>query len=353
MGKIITVVGSCIYDFRITAERLPKPGETLKGWGFGISPGGKGANQAAAAALLGAETYMVANIGCDYQGDELIKAYDGYGIHSDYVFRDKSVPTSTCLIHVSRDGENAIIIDNMSANSKLSARHVEAAREILERTSVLLLQNEVPFEASSLAIDIVKGAGGIVIFNPAPADAFPEDWYSKTDYITPNESEAECYTGIAINGGSPGAYLQKAREAARALLKKGARNAIVTLGSSGSIYAARGGAGDSAGAGNSVGDSTGDMAGDSAGAGEGVGAGGIHFPAYKVDAVDSTAAGDAFNGALAVMLSEGADIGVAINFASAAGALCATKAGAQSSLPSRADVCKLLERDAPRNILGG
>ena len=309
MNKIITVVGSVIYDFRVTAERIPKPGETLKGWGFGTCGGGKGANQAVEASLLsqgaGAETYLVANIGADSYGEEILKAYAASGLNSQYVFVDPAATTSVCLIHVGKNGENSIITDE-AANKRLSAAHIEKARGILEKTSVLLIQNEVPCEASGRAIDIVKNAGGVIIFNPAPASPFPGEWYGKVDYLTPNESEAQYCSGVAINGGSLDELLPQARAAARAMIGKGAPNVIVTLGRHGSLHATKNGD--------------------------------EFFPAYTVDAVDTTAAGDAFNGALAVRLGEGADVRDAIKFANAAGALCASKAGSQPSLPNRAAV---------------
>ena len=302
---VITIVGSIIYDYRIMADKLPSPGETILGYGFGCCSGGKGANQAVAAACLGADVSIVGCVGDDYNGDLIISEYKTHGINAEFVASLPGVPTSTCLIHIEKGGQNAIIID-CTANNLLSSAHVDNARDLLNQTGVLLLQNEVPMETSIHAATIAREAGAVIIYNPAPALQLNETMLKLTDYFTPNETETEFYTGVKING------IPDASTAADILLKKGLKNIIITMGKDGSYYA------------------SGDYK--------------KHFPAYPITAVDATAAGDAFNGALAVMLSEGRDIEYTVKFANAAGAVCAQGAGSQSSLGNREDVELLMSK---------
>ena len=283
------------------ADRLPRPGETIIGYGFGCSTGGKGANQAVAAARLGAEVCMVGCLGRDMNGDVIMSEYKTYGINAEYVTRLPDTPTSTCLIHIEKGGENAIIID-IEANQRLSLEHVDNARGLLSRTNVLLVQNEIPIETTIHAVTIAKEAGALVIYNPAPADPLSEKLFNMIDYFTPNEIETEFYAGV--KGES------NIEKAAEILLKKGIKNVIITLGKNGAYYAGK------------------DFH--------------ARFPAFHVTAVDATAAGDAFNGALAVMLNEGKNIKDAIKFANAAGAICARGAGSQISMGDRAAVERLM-----------
>jgi len=299
---VITIVGSIIYDYRIMADRLPRPGETISGYGFGCCSGGKGANQAVAAALLGADVSMVGCIGADNNGDIILSEYQKYGINAEHVTRLLDASTSTCLIHIENGGQNAIIFDG-ATNNKLSCRHIDEAHGLLSRTNVLLIQNEVPSETNIYAAKLAKAAGAVVIYNPAPAMEISDELFQLADYVTPNETESEFYTGIDASRDVEGA--------SELLIQRGIKNVIITLGKDGSYYA------------------------------------GVdfreHFPAYPVNAIDGTAAGDAFNGALAVMLGEGRNIKEAIRFANAAGAVCAAGQGAQSSLGDRATVELLMK----------
>ena len=300
----IVVVGSIIYDFRISADRLPRPGETVTGYGFGTSTGGKGANQAIAAVRLGAAVHLLGRVGADTYGDRVLEQFDQDGLKREYVLRDGSAPTATCLIHVDKHGENDIIISE-GANANVSRADVEAARPILEKADVLLLQNEVPLLVSQYAIEIAGAAGATIIYNPAPAQLLPDETMSRIDFFTPNETEAQFYTGISIEGDR-----MRAGQAAGILLGKGVRHVIITLGECGCLYASQ--------------------------------TERKLFPAFPITPVDSTAAGDAFNGGLAVMIGESRPIHEAIRFANAAGAVCAMRPGAQTAIGSRREVDELI-----------
>lgn len=311
----IVVVGSIIYDFRIMADTLPRPGETVTGYGFGTSTGGKGANQAVAAARLGADVCLIGRIGQDVFGDQVIRQFDTDGVNHEFVIRDSVEPTATCLIHVDKQGENAIIIA-VGANGRVSCADVEASRNRIEYACVLLLQNEVPLAASLHALSIANQKGVAVVFNPAPAKPLPDEALRNITYFTPNETEACFYSGIAIDGN-----LMCAKNAAAHLISKGIRHVVITLGSQGALYAES---------------ETCRL-----------------YPAFKITPVDTTAAGDAFNGGLAVMISEGRPIPEAIRFANAAGAVCSRYPGAQTAIGRRQEVEELIKQQGTPDHLRG
>jgi len=306
MNPRLTIIGSANYDLVVKAERIPTPGETIIGGKFLTSPGGKGANQAVAAARLGADVWFVGRVGTDSFGESLSTALAGAGVRLDYLIEDAVEPTGVALIGVDARGENAITVAP-GANGNTSADDVESARPAITSAFAVLLQLEIPMAAVRAAIRIAKESGAHVILNPAPVsrDAIlSADILTQVDVLTPNEHEAAIILGL------PSTENVDWNTAALRLLEAGVGTVVITLGVHGSIVA----------------DSSGVRA----------------LPAYPVDAVDTTAAGDCFSGALAVALAEGRSIDDAVRFASGAAAISVTRMGAQPSLPTRAEVDELI-----------
>src|SRR5947209_6572083 len=301
----IVVVGSLVFDFVAKAPRLPRKGETVLGEMFGMFPGGKGANQAVQAGRLGAEVYMVGRVGDDFLADHLLMSLADSGVNTEFVQRDRSLKTASCCIHVDQQGNNAIIIVPQ-ANMACSVDDVDAAAKILRSADILLCQLEIPMPTVTYALALARENRVPAILNPAPAQQVPTSLLSQATILTPNETEAEILSGIAIPADPPVAGDSWAKEAADRLLTFGSQTVIITLGERGAFLA--------------------------------VSAGQRLIPSYPVAVTDTTAAGDAFNGALAVALAEGREMGDAIAFANAAGALATTRAGAQPSLASREEI---------------
>jgi ribokinase len=299
MTAKIVVVGSANTDMVIKSERIPRPGETVLGGEFILAAGGKGANQAVAAARLGASVTFVARVGEDIFGDQAILNFEREGIDTSYVFRDRGSPSGVALIIVDRAGENVISVAP-GANGRLSREDVFQARAAIEQAQALLLQLEVPLDTVREAARVASEAGVRVILNPAPAQELDMDLLRHVAVLTPNETETERLTGIRVSDE------QSALEAAALLHERGVESVIITMGAEGSF----------------------------------ISSGGAHckVPSRKITAVDTTAAGDAFNGALACALSEGAGLEAAVRRANFAGALAATRLGAQPSLPTRAEL---------------
>jgi ribokinase len=299
MGGIL-VVGSLNMDLVAAAPHIPAPGETIIGTRFFTSAGGKGANQAFAAGRLGGQVRMIGKVGDDDLGQQLRASLSGVGCD---VSRVESVAghSGTALIMVSDAGENCIVVAP-GANAALTAGDIASAHDAFEATSVLLLQLESPLEAVMAAAAAAKAAGALVILDPAPAPAepLPEALLNTIDIITPNESEAAALMGTSNNDAAHDDPI----EVARALRGQGIPTVILKLGARGCYVL----------------DSDGE---------------GALIPAPAVEAVDSTAAGDTFNGALAVSLSEGEQLVPACRFAVKAAAVSVTRFGAQSSMPSR------------------
>lgn len=295
----VTVVGSANIDYSVLVERLPGPGETVLGGDLVTSHGGKGANQALAASRAGAGVAFIAKVGRDAQGDEIRRHLLASGLSLDAILEDLKAPTGVALILVEPGGRNQIAVASGS-NMRLTREDLEPHVFLLQGTRVLLVQLEVLPETVAFAIREARKADVITILNPAPACPQPPDVYPLLEYITPNQAEAAALSGIRISG------VESAREAAAWFLARGCQNAIVTLAAAGAVLATP----------------------------EGV----WHFPAFPVYAVDSTAAGDAFNGVLAARLAQGEGPADAMRWASAAAALTCTRRGAQESIPDLAAI---------------
>lgn len=293
----IIVFGSINIDLIARTPRLPIPGETVIGREFLTAAGGKGANQAVAAARLGSATEMVGRVGGDSFGQEALASLQAAGVKTSGVSVEPTVSTGVALIAVEDTGQNYIIIVS-GANAIINETDCERLIPLLPGAAALLLQLEIPVSASLAAARAAKKAGVQVILNPAPArQDIPDELYTLTDIITPNEIEASQLTGIKVNDAD------SAARAATELRHRGAKIAIIKLGRHGVFCAA-----------------------DKES---------FFLPAFPVKAVDTTAAGDAFNGALAVAIASGESLRRAVVWGAAAGALCATKVGAQPAMPNR------------------
>ncbi len=299
MNKRIFVIGSSNTDMVIKSPKLPAPGETVLGGVFLMNAGGKGANQAVAAAKLGAEVIFVSKIGNDIFGKQALDEFKSVGINTDFVFTDSENPSGIALILVDGQGENSISVAS-GANGNLQILEVEKAIKQVQEGDIVLLQLEIPLSTVSEAIKSCSEKKAIVILNPAPAQKLDESAFTFLKMITPNETEAEILTGIKVTD------LASAEMAANELHKKGIPDVIITLGSRGAYFhnAERQ----------------------------------ILIQSPKVLAVDSTAAGDVFNGALGVAISEGQAIEEAIAFACKAASISVTRMGAQASAPTRDEI---------------
>jgi len=302
MPKVV-VIGSANVDLNIRVERLPKLGETVSGGEFYTSFGGKGANQAVAAHKAGAEVKFLAKVGCDQNGEAIIKNLEALGLTSGGIHTDESRHSGVALIMVDRMGNNTIAVAPGS-NRNLTEEDIHGAESDISWGEVLLIQLEVPMPTVKEALRLAKAHGLRTILNPAPARRLPEEIVALVDILTPNEIEAGTLTGDMAED------LNEATRAASKLLESGAGHVIITLGERGACWVQR----------------------DRVQA----------FPPFSVAAVDSTAAGDAFNGALALALAEKRPMQEAISFANAAGAMTVTKKGAQDSLPTREEIAYLL-----------
>lgn len=294
-GSKILVIGSSNTDMTIKSQTIPHPGETVIGGEFKMGAGGKGANQAVAAKRLGGDVTFMCKVGNDIFGDNAVKSYKREGMDVSHVLRSDK-PSGVALILVDADAENCISVA-AGANGDLTPDDIESNADLIRNSDILLLQNEIPVESVVLAAKIAHEAGAYVIMNPAPACEFPDEIFRYIDLMTPNQTESEFYTGVHVSDES------SAQAAADALRSKGVGDIIMTMGSKGSM---------------------------------GFTSEGTFFtPSRKVQAVDTTAAGDTFCGALAVALSEGKTLKEAAEFATAASALTVQKMGAQESIPYR------------------
>lgn len=292
----ILVVGSSNTDMVIQADKFPLPGETILGGTFYMFPGGKGANQAVAAARLKGNVTFIAKVGNDIFGKQAVQQFLKEGINTNFMVTDPDHPSGVALITLDKKGENTIVVAQ-GANETLTANDVQKAEKEFTRADIVLMQLEIPIATVLQAATLATRHGKKVILNPAPARQLPDDLLSNLFIITPNESEAEALLGSKI---SDHASLQAA---ARTLYDKGVTNVVITLGAEGAyIYNAEGGR---------------------------------HLAAAKVETVDTTAAGDVFNGALAVAISENKTLDEAVAFANRAAAISVTRRGAQASAPYR------------------
>ncbi len=301
----ILVVGSSNTDMIIKMQRIPKPGETILGGEFASAAGGKGANQAVGAARAGGAVTFIARVGRDMFGDQAVAGFVADGINVDYVVRDRTSPSGVALIFVGQNGENSIAVASGS-NANLAPADLLKARRAFKQASVVVLQLETPLKTVEAAAKLAASAGARVILNPAPARPLPNALLRRVYLLTPNETEAELLTGLTVKNEAAAA------KAADALLARGVENVIITLGARGALVAGSQGRGLVA--------------------------------AHKVKAVDTTAAGDVFNGTLAMALAEGKSLLEAARFASAAAAISVTRLGAQTSAPTRKEIERLLAK---------
>ena len=294
----VVVVGSSNTDMVVRARHLPQPGETMLGGEFAMLPGGKGANQAVAAARLGAQVTFVARVGSDVFGDRTVQGFVGEGIDTRFVVRDSNTPTGVALIGVDAgSGENAILVAP-GANAHLSVADVENAAEVIRSAAVLVCQLETPLEPVAAALEIAARAGVVTILNPAPAQALPMTMLQNVSVLTPNKAEAALIAGQGADTPTLTAHR---------LRVLGARSVVITLGAQGAY----------------ISDEVIDR----------------QVETFTVrNVIDTTAAGDCFTGALAVALAEGKNLERAAEFANAAASLSVEKIGAQPSLPMRAEV---------------
>jgi ribokinase len=298
MKKII-VIGSSNTDMVIQSDRLPAPGETIIGGAFMMNPGGKGANQAVAIARMGGEVTFISKTGNDLFGKQSIEGYKAEGIETKFIFSDPEQPSGVALISVDAHGENCIVVAP-GANGTLSIQDIEKARAAIETADLLLMQLEIPMETVVYAAKIAFDKGVKVILNPAPAQALSSELFKYLYMVTPNKTEAEILSGVKVNDWT------SAKEAADKISEKGVDIVVVTLGSVGALVKE----------GNQY----------------------HEVAVKKVEAVDTTAAGDTFSGTLCVGLSEGLTVVEAVNFACKASAIAVTRMGAQASIPYRKEI---------------
>jgi len=297
----IAVVGSSNTDMIIKTAKIPRPGETILGGEFHMAAGGKGANQAVAAARAGGVVTFIARVGSDIFGKKAVEGFIRDGIDVKYVYKDRRAASGIAVIIVGADGENSIAVAS-GANANLTPEDVRRAERAISSAKILLMQLETPLETVREAAEIAAAYRVPVILNPAPAKALDDNLLRRISILTPNETETEMLTGIKIRKESDMA------KAAQWLLNKGVRAVFITLSSKGVFVASE----------------TKKIR--------------RIIPAIKVKAVDTTAAGDVFNGALAVALAEGRPLLEAARFANAAAAFSVTKMGAQPSAPRRKDI---------------
>jgi len=293
MRRDIVVLGSLNMDFVARVDRLPARGQTVMGGAFHMVPGGKGANQANAAARLARHPGMVkmaGRVGYDTFADHLRASLAAAGVDIAAVHATRSAATGIAMIWVEKSGENAIVV-TPGANMTIDAAAIEALRPLYRHAACALFQLETPLAAVQRAMEIAREEGAVTILDPAPAQKVPKELLALADWLTPNETEARAMAGLSA----------EPEEMERALLSMGAANVVLKLGEAGCF------------------------------------SGGVHYPGFAVEAVDTTAAGDTFNAAFAVALSENRLAAEALRFANAAAALSVTKPGAQTSAPSRAE----------------
>lgn len=303
----ITVMGSFIVDLMARAPHLPEHGETIKGSHFQIGPGGKGSNQGVAASRSGASVTMITKIGADPFAKIALDSFQREGMDTRYVMQDERYPTGTALIMVDENTSENQIVVTIGACEHIAPEEIEAARNNIENSRVLLTQLETNLDAVEKAVEIAHAKGVTIILNPAPAPLhpLPDELLARIDILTPNETEASILSGVKV------VNMDDAKRAARVLKAKGIGNVIITMGSKGALVLT---------------DSTEYI-----------------IDPIKVKVVDTTGAGDAFNGGLATALAEGRDIVQAVAFANATGALSVTKVGTAPAMPYRNEIEQLLQ----------
>jgi ribokinase len=301
-AKKIIVVGSCNTDMVIKADRLPIPGETILGGTFFMNPGGKGANQAVAASRMGGNVTLISKTGNDVFGKQSVMLYTAENIKTDYIFSDPKHPSGVALITVDSQGENCIVVAS-GANAYLNPSDIEKASAEIESSDLILMQLEIPIETVEYVAEKAQKKGIKVILNPAPARALSDNLLKHVYIIIPNKSEAEILSGIKVSD------IDSAKQAADIISAKGVDIVIITLGSQGALIKEY----------NEY----------------------LFVEAFKVDALDTTAAGDTFCGSVCVGLSEGKSVLDSVKLAARAAAITVTRMGAQASIPYRSELSSL------------
>ncbi|MHA1606110.1 MAG: ribokinase [Candidatus Freyarchaeota archaeon] len=304
LAGCVVVVGSSHVDFTVQLDRMPRLGETVIGKGFKVAPGGKGANQAVAASRLGAKVFIVSRVGRDYWGGFLRENFVKNDVSVEYLVEDEEEQTGVALILVDSEGRNIIAVAP-GADRKVSREDVDRAERVFREAGAVALQLEIPIETVIYAAEKAWRHGVRVVLTPAPVHPLPEKLLEKVTVLTPNRVEAEELTGVKIRD------LKDAATAGTILVERGVDNVVITLGERGAflVNAERS----------------------------------VHIPPFKVKAVDTTGAGDAFSGALAVALAEGKNVDDSVRFANVAAAISTTKLGAQEALPERGEVEEALK----------
>jgi ribokinase len=308
----IVVVGSSNMDLVVKAPRIPAVGETILGGDFIMTPGGKGANQAVAAAKLGAEVYFIAKLGDDVFAEQSLSNFKKEAVNTKYVTQIKEAPSGVALITVDGAGNNVIVVAP-GANQKLSVEDVKEAESDISASGALVAQLEIPLETVEFAAQLANDSGVPFILDPAPAQKLSPALLKMVDILTPNETEAQILTGIEVTSNK-----DSARMASENLLECGVKAVILTMGAKGFVLATN--------------DRT------------------EFVPAVKADAVDATAAGDAFTGALAFGLAQGRGLFEAASFANYVAALSVTKMGAQSSMPTAEEVESFMKESSAQGV---
>ena len=305
------VLGGLNFDLVIRGSRMPGKGESVFGKSFSTFPGGKGANQAVQLARLGVQTYMFGRVGNDIYGDQLVASLEEDGVITDALIRDPELGTGKGWVFVDDDGDNYIIVVP-EANMNWAKGDLEALAELLGGAACLLCQLETPVPIVEACLRQAKDVGLMTVLNTAPATKLPADLFTHVDLLILNQTEAAFYVGCSVDGAD------QAQRAVEALLARGCGAVAITLGDQGAIAAD--------------------------------GSSARHCAAFSVRAVDVTAAGDSFCAALAYALLEGADLGGALQFACASGALTVTRSGAQPSLPKLAEISTFIKSARARHV---
>lgn len=307
--KKIVVVGSTNVDMVVKTTHIPVPGETVLGGAFFMNPGGKGANQAVAVARLGGEVTFISKMGNDIFGKQASQTFDEEGINISGVLSDPENPSGVALITVDEQGENSIVVAS-GANANLFPEDLKPALHKVSEAGIILMQLEIPLETVRFVAEYAASKGIQVILNPAPAQALEKKLLNGLTIITPNKTEAEMLSGVKVHN------IETAKKAAKKIYEQGVKNVVVTMGALGAVIFRSGKS--------------------------------LYVPARKVEALDTTAAGDVFNGALAVALAEGKDLEEAVQFACLAASISVTRMGAQSSIPYRNElIVSRLSFDGP------
>lgn len=302
----IVVFGSFVVDLTTRSKGLPTPGQTLLGSSFKMGPGGKGSNQAVAAHRAGADITLVTKVGEDVFGQVALDFYTKEGMNTDYILRDKEKETGAAAIMVDETSAQNKIVVVSGACGHITDEDVEKCRPLIEKASYILLQHEINFDAQYKAIDIAYNAGVKVVVNPAPAAPIPDDVMKKIFLVTPNETEAQALTGVEVKNEAD------AKKAAQAFFDKGVKQVVITLGSMGAF------------------------------ASDGVKS--ELIPRLSVNAVDTTGAGDAFNGGFLMALDEGKDLFTALRYGNVTGALSVTKLGTAPAMPYRKEIDEFYQK---------